>query len=66
MGPYHVIKLFYTGLQSNGTVPMIRYPVHRKHKLNSLKGKMIRKFWICMNCVLTYLLHMKVHIWNDQ
>ena len=37
---------------------MIRYPVHRKNRLNSLKGKMIRKFWKCMNCVLIYLLGM--------
>ena len=57
---------FYTGLQPNGTVPVIHYPVHRKHRLNSLKGKMIRKFWKCMNCVLNDLLHMKVHIGNDQ
>ena len=66
MGPYCVIKLFYTGLQPSETVSVIRYPVHRKHRLNLLKGKMIRKFWKCMNCVLNDLLHMKVHIWNDQ
>ena len=45
---------------------MICYPVHRKHRLNSLKGKMIRKYCKCMNCVLNDLLHMKVHILNDQ
>ena len=66
MGLYYIIKLFfYIGLQPSETMPMIRYPVHRKHRLNSLKGKMIRKFWKYMNCVLNDLLHMKVHIWND-
>ena len=40
--------------------------VHRKHRLNLLKGKMIRKFSKCMNCVWNDLLHMKLHIWNDQ
>ena len=45
---------------------MIRYPVHQKHRLNSLKGKMIRKFWKCMSCVLNDLLHMKMHILIDQ
>ena len=45
---------------------MIRYPVHRKHRLNSFKVKMIRKYCKCMNYVLNDLLHMKVHIWNDQ
>ena len=34
--------------------------------LNSFKGKMIRIFVKCMICVLNDLLHMKVHIWNDQ
>ena len=36
-------NLFYIGLQPSGTVPMIRYPMHRKHRLNSLKRKMKRK-----------------------
>ena len=45
---------------------MIRYPVHRKHRLNSLKGKMKKKIVKCMICVLNDLLHVKVHIWNDQ
>ena len=67
MGPYCVIQLFfYTGLQTSETVPVICYPMHQKHRLNLLKGKMIRNFLKCMNCVLNDLLHMKVHIWNDQ
>ena len=57
---------FYIGLQPSGIVPVIHYPVHRKHMLNSLKGKMIRKYCKFKNCVLNDLLHMKVHIWNDQ
>ena len=27
------------GRDPSGTVPMIRYPVHRKHKLNSIRAK---------------------------
>ena len=57
---------FYTGLQPNETISVIRYAMHQKHKLNSLKGKMIRKYCKCMNSVLNDLLHMKVHSWNDQ
>ena len=44
---------------------VIRYSVHRKHRLHSLKGKMIRKYCKCMNCVLNDLLNIKVHVLND-
>ena len=27
-------------LQPNGTMPVIHYPVHRKHRLNSIRDKM--------------------------
>ena len=37
-----------------------------KHRLNSFKGKMIRIFVKYMIYVFNNLLHMKVHIWNDQ
>ena len=45
---------------------VIRYPMHKKHKLNSLKGKMKKKIVKCMICVLNDLFYMKVHIWNYQ
>ena len=33
-------NLVYTGLQPSGTVLVIRSPVHRKHRLNSIRAKM--------------------------
>ena len=57
----------WTGLTHRvGPILPPLYPVHRKHKLNSFKGKMIRIFVKCMICVLNNLLHMKMHILNDQ
>ena len=68
MRPYCVIKqnVFIPAHSPAGPCQCFHYPVHRKHRLNSLKGKMIRIFVKGMIFVLNDLLHMKVHIWNDQ
>ena len=53
----------YTGLQPSGTMPVIHYPVHRNHRLNSIRAKMQNDNEIekCTICDLNDLVHMKMH-----
>ena len=53
----------YSGLRPNGTVPVIRYPMHRNHKINSIRAKMQNDNEIdkCTICDLNDLVHMEMH-----
>ena len=53
----------HTGLQPSGTVSVIRYPMHRNHRLNSIRAKMHNDNEIekCTICDLNDLVHMKMH-----
>ena len=44
-------------------MPVIRYPVHRNHKLNSIRAKIKNDNEIekCTICDLNDLVHMKMH-----
>ena len=60
---YKYILYIYTGLQPSGTMPVIRYLVHRNHRLNLIRGKIqndneIEKYTISD---LNDLVHMKMH-----
>ena len=56
----YIYIYIYTGLQPKGIVPVIRYPVHRKHRLNSLRVK-YNEIEKCMMCDLNDLVHTKLH-----
>ena len=59
----YIYIYIHTGLQPSGTVPVIHYPMHRNHRLNSIRAKMKNDNEIekCMICDLNDLVHMKMH-----
>ena len=53
----------HTRLQPSGAAPIIRYPVHRNHRLNSISAKMQNDNEVEKSTIsdLNDLVHMKMH-----
>ena len=60
---FYIYIFMHTGMQPSGIVPVIRYPMHQNHRLNSIRAKMQNDKEIekCTICDLNNLVHMKMH-----
>ena len=59
----YIYIYIHTDLQPSETMSVILYPVHRNHRLNSIRAKMKNDNEIekCTHCDLNDLVHMKMH-----